>query len=105
MHAKTPLTVAQIQHVVATRKGDTFFDPKGIVRIGLLLSPCACLVVVGDEYVPGLRKVGSTVRLVHFTVQEYFQRKREVWFPKAALDIARICITYLTLDDLPQALS
>ncbi|UKZ77987.1 hypothetical protein TrVFT333_005721 [Trichoderma virens FT-333] len=39
---------------------------------------------------------GNTVRLVHYTTQEYFERTQEMWFPYSKSNIKTICITYLS---------
>src|SRR5205807_6142727 len=51
---------------------------------------CAGLVTVDEE--------SGTIRLVHYTTQEYFERTRIEWFPGAQTDIAMACVTYLSFD-------
>jgi hypothetical protein len=51
---------------------------------------CAGLVTV-DE-------VSDIIRLVHYTIQEYFERTQMIWFPDAETDIATTCVTYLLFD-------
>lgn len=52
------------------------------------MSVCAGLVVVDEQ--------SSIIRLVHYTTQEYFERTIWDWKPNAQLEIASICLTYLS---------
>jgi len=53
-----------------------------------LVSICAGLVTIDKE--------SNIVRLVHYTTQEYFERKQKDWFPDAESGITIICVTYLS---------
>ncbi len=41
----------------------------------------------------------DTVRLVHFSVQQYFEKTSQRWFPNAILEIAKTCAAYLAFDN------
>lgn len=99
VHAKRPLMVPELLHALATREDDTSFQEDGVVKIELLLSACAGLLEVDNEYVDALLDNGPVVRLVHSTAQDYFEQEGKRHFPKASVDLARTCIVYFTLDD------
>ncbi|KFY03637.1 hypothetical protein O988_01345, partial [Pseudogymnoascus sp. VKM F-3808] len=44
------------------------------------------------------------IRLVHYTAQEYFERKQKDWFPEGETDIANTCVTYLSFDSFKSGL-
>jgi len=56
-----------------------------------MLSACCGLVVVDKE--------SGIIRLVYYTVQEYFHVTLTRWFPNAHYDIADICVSYLSFKD------
>ncbi|KNG90326.1 hypothetical protein ANOM_001463 [Aspergillus nomiae NRRL 13137] len=59
--------------------------------IGLIVSVCAGLVIVDKNI--------DIIRLVHYTIQEYFERTWQSWFPNAHTDMAKACTTYLLFKD------
>ncbi|KAH0547754.1 hypothetical protein FGG08_000011 [Glutinoglossum americanum] len=89
IHAKRQLTVTELQHALAVRNGMKELDKDFIPEVGVLLSICAGLVIVGEN---------SIIRLVHYTTQEYFERTWAFWFPNAQMDITSVCVTYLSFD-------
>ena len=88
--ALRPLTVAEIQHAVAVKPGDTDLDEEALPDEELLVSVCAGLVTIDPE--------SNIIRLVHYTTQEYFERIRMTMFPDAQTSIATTCLTYLSFD-------
>ena len=72
------------------------FDEEAIYAEDILVSVCAGLVTVGRN--------SKVIRLVHYTTQGYFERKRSELSPRSKLEIhieiVKACITYLELDDL-----
>lgn len=72
------------------------FDEEAIYAEDILVSVCAGLVTVDRN--------SKVIRLVHYTTQGYFERKRSELSPRSQLEIhieiAKVCITYLELDDL-----
>jgi ankyrin repeat protein len=89
-HAKKPLTVEQLQHALATELNEPRFDTENISQIEDIIDVCAGLLTVNEE--------NKTVRLVHYTAQEYFERTHTQWFPEANNMIISICITYLSFE-------
>lgn len=69
----------------------TVFDEEAIVSEDFLVSVCAGLVAVDRE--------SHVIRLVHYTTQDYFERKGKEMFPDIQLDIAKACLNYLLFDD------
>ena len=87
--AKRPLKLEELRQALSIREGDTCLDTDGLPRAESLISTCCGLVVVEDE--------SQVVRLVHYTVEEYFARKVERYRnPEAHAFFARILITYLS---------
>lgn len=85
------LTVPKLQHALTVELGDTTFDVDGILDEELMFFVCEGIVVVqGDS---------NSVDLMHFTTQEYFERKAADFFPEAQREILRICLTYLLFEE------
>ncbi|KAK6503792.1 hypothetical protein TWF481_008798 [Arthrobotrys musiformis] len=96
--AALPLTTSQLQYAISIELDesqieeinqgastyDFEFDPDSILEIEDMVSLCRGLVTIDEK--------GGTLRLVHYTAQEYFDRTRAEWFPYAHDDIAKICI-------------
>ena len=55
-----------------------------------MVSVCAGMVTVDKE--------SGVIRLVHFTMQEYFESTLQTWAPDAQAAISRTCLTYLSFD-------
>ncbi|KAF2686652.1 hypothetical protein K458DRAFT_297429 [Lentithecium fluviatile CBS 122367] len=90
-YAQRPLTTAEICCALAVEIGEEELDPENLPDVEDLVSVCAGLVVVDEE--------SRVVRLVHYTTQEYLERIRETWNPRAQLEIASTCLTYLSFND------
>ena len=93
-HAFHPLTMLEIQHALAVETGDSMLDEDNIPEQELLLSVCNGLVTYEKE--------GGFLALVHYTFQQYLERKAENLFPEAQVDIVRTCLTYLSFDEFEQ---
>ena len=89
-HAARPLGTLELQHALAVEPGDAQFDEDGIPEISLVLSVCAGIVTVRENNIMGL---------VHYTAQEYLERRWMDFFSDAQTEIARICLTYLSFDE------
>jgi hypothetical protein len=88
--AERPLTVDELQCCLATRDGDRLFDREGIPTRESMLNCCQGLAVIDHET--------STVRLVHYSLQQYLSRQDNIFgCDKAAWQskIARTCLTFL----------
>ena len=86
--ARRPLTSLELQHALAIEPGDSEIGEDNLQDIKEIVSLCAGLVTIDEE--------GDTIRLVHYTAQEYFEQIRDSSFPDAQRDIAVVCITYLS---------
>ncbi|SPJ73909.1 related to ankyrin [Fusarium torulosum] len=88
--AKRPLTISEIQHALATKRGKRELDPGDLPQIADIVSVCAGLVT-GDEQ-------SDIIRLAHYTTQQYFNNKQDELFPNVESDITTTCLTYLSFD-------
>ncbi|KAI1092542.1 ankyrin repeat protein [Rostrohypoxylon terebratum] len=88
--AMRPLSAVELQHGLAVEIGDTEFDDDNIRAIEMIRSVCAGLVIVDDE--------SGTIRLVHYTTQEYFDTRQESLFHDEKVGLAMACVTYLSFD-------
>ncbi|KAL5585678.1 hypothetical protein FOVSG1_013370 [Fusarium oxysporum f. sp. vasinfectum] len=91
VHAKRPLSTAELQHAVAVRPRAVGLNHKYLLGVEDLISDCAGLVTVDEK--------SNTIRLVHYTTQEYFERTKNRWFPNAEEDITQTCATYLLFSE------
>jgi len=85
-HAERPLKADELCHALAIEIGLPNPNADNIPSIGTLLACCQGLVVVEKE--------GSTVRLIHFTLQEYLRTRPDL-FGAAHSTMGEICLTYL----------
>ena len=85
-HAERPLQADELCYALAVKLGSTDFNAGNIPSISTLVSCCQGLITVDKE--------ASTVRLIHFTLQEYLSTHPDVFSgPHSA--IAEVCLTYL----------
>ncbi|KAL2399710.1 Ankyrin-1 [Exophiala dermatitidis] len=91
-HAKRPLTVAELQHALALRLEDRDVDRDNFPSLKTLVDCCCGLVEVDRQ--------GSTIRLVHYSLEEYLRGHDHGLFANADLQITRICLKYLTFESL-----
>jgi hypothetical protein len=89
--SRRPLSAHELQHALAVKKGTSTFDEENITELSLITSVCAGLVAMDEN--------SNIIRLVHYTVQEYFERKKDEWFSKAQEEISVACITYLSFNN------
>ena len=86
LHSKRPLRAKELCHALGVEIGCTDLDPETIPEISTLLASCLGLVTVEAS--------SSTVRLVHFTLQEHLSSNPTL-FQSAHSTIAEVCLTYL----------
>jgi ankyrin repeat protein len=89
--AKRPLSSLELQHALAVEIGEAALDEDNISMVDDIVSVCAGLVTVDEE--------SRMIRLVHHTTQDYFVRKRSIWFPNAEAEIAAVCLSYISFED------
>jgi len=85
-HAERPLEADELCHALAVKLGFTYFNNKNVPLISTLVSSCQGLVTVDKE--------ATTVRFIHFTLQEYLATHPDV-FSRPHSVIAEICLAYL----------
>ena len=85
-HSERPLKSDELRHALAVETGSPNFNTDNIPSIGALLAYCQGLVVVDKET--------STIRLIHFTLQEHLRAHPEL-FSTAHSTIAETCLSYL----------
>jgi len=85
-HAERPLKADELCHALAVELGSTDFSAGNIPSMSTLVSSCQGLIAVDKE--------ASIVRLIHFTLQEYFSAHPDI-FSRPHSTMAEICLTYL----------
>jgi len=90
-HAERPLKASELCHALAVEIGSPNLNTDNVPSINTLLSCCQGLVVVEKE--------SSTVRLIHFTLQEYLRAHPHL-FGTAHSTIAETSLTYLNSDQI-----
>ena len=90
VHARRPLETTEVQHALAIRPGARGIYVKYLPEVEDMASDSAGLVIIDEE--------SGTIRLVHFTTQDYFERTCAKWFPHANAYLAEACGTYLSFD-------
>ena len=90
---KRLLSVAEMQQAVAIELGESDLDPDSTVDCDDIISACTGLVTRGRD-----SSDCEILRLVHYTTQEYLERTKTKYFPKAQEYLASTCLTYLLFD-------
>lgn len=92
--AKRPLTISELRHLYATLEPTncTPLEDDDLPDGELLTSTCSGLIMVDRE--------AHTVRVVHYTAQEYLERTHVEALEAAKLSLANACLAYLTLPNL-----
>ena len=85
-HAERPLQADELCHALAVKLGSTDFDTGNVPSMSVLVGCCQGLITVDKE--------ASTVRLIHFTLQEYLSARSDI-FSRPHSAMAEICLTYL----------
>ena len=85
-HSERPLRVNELCHALAVEIGSPNFNTDNVPAIGTLLACCQGLVSIDKE--------ASTVRLIHFTLQEYLRAHPEL-FDTVHSTMAETCLSYL----------
>ena len=85
-HSERPLKVVELCDALAVEIGSPNLNTDDVPSIGTVLSCCQGLVAVDKE--------ASTVRLIHYTLQEYLRAHPEL-FGRVHCTIAETCLSYL----------
>lgn len=89
--AKRPMLVEELRYALAVEPCDISLDIENLPSRKHIVDVCAGLVIIDYER--------DIIRLVHFSVQEYFRRTKRRWFPNAELTIAKTCMAYLAFEE------
>jgi len=87
--SERPMSVDELCHALGVQIGSTDYNPDSIPSMQTVLASCLGLVTVDKE--------GSKVRLVHFTLHEYFNSGSEI-LQNPCTVMAEVCLTYLNFD-------
>ena len=87
-HAERPLRIDELCHALAVDPQSTDLDPENIRPQDIVIGSCLGLAVVDTET--------STVRLIHYTLQEYLSRHGI--FPDAHKTLGQTCLVYLNYE-------
>ena len=85
-HSERLLQLDELSLALAVEIGSTKLNPGNIPSVEELLSSCLGLVIIGGE--------ATTVRLTHFTLQEYLRTCPNLFGPTHSI-MAETCLTYL----------
>lgn len=88
--ATRPLTPLELQHAFAVEIGESSLDEDNIPGINDLVSICAGLVTIDEQ--------SNSVRLAHYTTQEYLEQNWTALFPNAHSLLGVSCVTYLNFE-------
>ena len=89
-HAERPLGIDELRYALAMEMDSTDLDPENIRPQDTVLGSCLGFVVVDAET--------STVRLIHYTLQEYLSRPGIL--PDAHKVLAQSCLAYLNYEEV-----
>ena len=88
-HAERPLRIDELCHAPAVDLQSTDLDPENIPPQDTVIESCLGLAVVDAET--------STVRLIHYTLQEYLSHGI---FPDAHKTLGQVCLAYLNYEQI-----
>jgi len=86
LYSERPLHAQELCHALGVEIGSSDFDPENVPSLRTLLGSCLGLVTIEAS--------SSTVRLVHFTLQEHLLSNPAL-FLNPHSTISEICLTYL----------
>lgn len=90
VYAKRPLKTSELQHALGVELGALEFFEDNLPDLDDIVSTCCGLVTVDEE--------SQIIRLIHYTTQEFFDRRGSEIFPNAQAQIANVCLNYLSFD-------
>lgn len=89
-----PLSLPGIQHALAVEIGESEFDDTNIIDVEELMSICIGLVTIDAQ--------SNSLKFVHHTTAEYFERNLAQWFPDIHRVMTSACLAYMSLDVFDQ---
>ncbi|RDL33311.1 uncharacterized protein BP5553_08750 [Venustampulla echinocandica] len=97
-YAQRNLRLRELQHALATRHGETEYDPDDEMDEQEILRFTKGFITIG-------RDKDSVVRLDDRTLYEYFDQTRGYWFPQGEVEFAKICLSYFGFDTFSKSCS
>ena len=88
-YAKRTLSVDELRYAIAVQQGRSQFDEEDLSDIDDIVSACGGLITVGQG------QDTDTVRLVHYSTQQFLMKTGGKYFPDALEITANCCLTYL----------
>jgi len=82
-HTEQPLQAGELCYALAVKLDSTDFNPGNIPSMSTLMGCCQGLITIDKE--------ASTVRLIHFTLQEYLSSHPDI-FSSPHPAMAEICL-------------
>jgi len=98
-HSERLLQLDELYHALAVEIGSAEINLERIPSVEVLLSSCLGLLIIDRE--------ASTVRLIHYTLQEHLQTRPDLFGPTHSI-MAETCLTYLNfqaIKDISSTLS
>lgn len=89
-YASRPLKIDELRQALAVEPEESGLDDENMPDQEIILSVCAGLVASPQQ--------SGAVHLVHYTAQEYFERRRISLFPNAQIDITSTCLAFLSFE-------
>ena len=88
--AERPLTVLEMQHLLATDLQDEVINIDDLFSVADIGSVCAGLVKIEQTSInPAL--CNKRLAFIHFTAHDYFDQRREKYFPEWHLQAIKVC--------------
>ncbi|KAK5994169.1 Ankyrin-2-like protein [Cladobotryum mycophilum] len=87
--SRRPLMTEELAYAVSIEPQSVSVDEDNVPEIGDIVDVCTGLITVDIQ--------SNVVRLVHKSTQEYFERNKARWFPRANSKMALLCTQYLSL--------
>lgn len=89
--AKRPLSPLELQHAIAVEDDEVNLDEDNITELETMVSACAGLLTVDHE--------SETVRFVHYSTQEYLERRYRDQIAEFETAIYKTCLSYISFDN------
>jgi ankyrin repeat protein len=89
VYAKRVLKASELRLALGVEVGKRKLDYDSCPDVDMMVSVCAGLVTIDES--------ADTIRLVHYTAQTFFDNVKSTILPSAETEIAKICLTYLSL--------
>ena len=91
-HTRRPLKSVELQHALASRPGDKSLNSDDILSVRTIIDSCFGLLEIERD--------SNTIRLVHFSLEEYLQSQDHDLFQNANLTILQTCLQYMSMSSV-----